>query len=69
MSNRLAISVVGVTETASHGTLYVPTDPKGQSYGDHETLWPLPKTEPDGSVDGGGAGDRLGGEPLGPFQC
>ncbi len=40
-----------MTETVSHGTLYVPTDPEGrQFYGDHETLWPLPRSEADGSM-------------------
>ncbi len=40
-----------MTDTASEGTLYVPTDVEGrQFHGDHETRWPLPERTPDGSV-------------------
>jgi len=59
-----------VTETVSHGTLYVPTDPKGrQFYADHETLWLLPKTEPDGSVTPGEPAIASATSPLALFSA
>jgi hypothetical protein len=59
-----------VTETVSDGTLYVPTDVVGrQFYGDHETIWPLPTTEADGSVVPGEEAAGSATSPLSLFSA